>query len=57
MKTNTNVNCMTDTQFRYVAQHTCQWCQAVLVQGRRFLDSLENLHGDLPWDKNEKRAK
>lgn len=41
---------MTNKQLNYLAYHTIQWCQIVLKQGRRFLDALEQSHGDLPWE-------
>lgn len=44
---------MTDAQLCYLALHTCQWCQAVIKQGQRFLNALEQIHGDEPWDENE----
>lgn len=47
---------MTDAQLCYLALHTCQWCQAVIQQGRRFLNALEQSHGDEPWDENEQSS-
>jgi len=43
---------MKDFHLRYLALRTCQWCQAVIKQGRRFLTALEQSHGDKPWDEN-----
>lgn len=48
-----HISPMSDKQISYLAQHTCQWCQAVLKQGIRFIDSLEMTHGDLPWEEDE----
>lgn len=40
---------MTNDQLRIYVYHTCQWWNAVFVQGRRFLDAFEKEQGVDPW--------
>lgn len=47
---------MTDSQLSYLALHTCQWCKAVIKQGQRFLNTLQQSRGDEPWDENEQSS-
>ncbi len=44
---------MTDEQLRLLALHTCQWCDAVLQQGKRFLNAFEATNGKLPWEEDD----
>ena len=44
---------LTNTEIALLACHTCQWYQATLMQAKRFIDSLEKIHGDMPWDEGE----
>lgn len=37
-------------QLVQLSLHTCQWCEAVILQGHRFLDAVDRLQGALPWD-------
>lgn len=37
----------------FLALRTCQWCTAVLHQGKRFLDALESAGGRTPWEEND----
>lgn len=55
-KKRTEEKLMSDDQLRYLALHTCQWCQAVIKQGHRFFNTLEQIHGDEPWDENEQSS-
>ena len=43
---------LTDWQLEQLAHHTCQWWNAVLTQGKRFIDALQSDHGKEPWDKS-----
>lgn len=44
---------ITDQQFVHLAIRTCEWCQAVLHQGRRFFEAFEQLHGEDPWENDK----
>lgn len=55
-KKRTEEKTMSNDQLCYLAIHTCQWCQAVIKQGWRFLDALEQTHGDVPWDEDEQSS-
>ena len=45
---------MTGGELFWLAYRTCQWWNAVIIQGKRFLDVLGDDHGGIPWgnDKN-----
>lgn len=44
---------MTQKQWNVLSCHTCQWCKAVIKQGRRFIDALGQGGGSLPWEEPE----
>lgn len=41
---------MTSKQFALLAYQTCQWWNAIIIQTKRFLDVLENVHGETSWE-------
>ena len=40
----------TNAQRMMLAHHTCQWWNAVFVEATRYFHTLDETHGDMPWE-------